>query len=126
MLVGTTAKKTLLIATVLTTWPLSQSAAQNTSSVLQSLPAEVQTNIEDVRAGCRETLKGYGADTTTITSGDNGLMSSTANLVVSIHFVHYPSPAAPNKLGGWNAARHSPSVAFRQWSNALVRLQASI
>jgi hypothetical protein len=37
-------KKTLLIATALITWALSPSAAQDTSSVLQSLTAEVQKN----------------------------------------------------------------------------------
>jgi hypothetical protein len=44
----TPVKKTLLIATALTTWALlSPSAAQE---ILQSLPAEVQKQIEEVRA----------------------------------------------------------------------------
>jgi hypothetical protein len=51
-------KKTLLIATALTTsaYTFSSVAAQPSSSVLQSLPAEVQKEIEDVRARCREHL----------------------------------------------------------------------
>ena len=47
-------KKTLLIATAMTTWALSQSAAQNTSPVLQSLPAEARQHIEDLQKACRE------------------------------------------------------------------------
>ena len=48
--------KTLMIATALMISALSPVAAQPPSSVLQSLPAEVQTQIEHVRAACREYL----------------------------------------------------------------------
>ena len=71
-------KKTLLIATALMTWALSPSAAQD---ILHSLPAEVQKNIEDMRAGCREHLKTIDDDRikilSEITSGDDGLVQFT-------------------------------------------------
>jgi hypothetical protein len=55
-------KKTLLIAAALMTWALSPSAAQDISSILQSLPEEVQKNIEQVRTSCREHFTGFEAD----------------------------------------------------------------
>jgi hypothetical protein len=64
-------KKTLMIATALTTGAFSSVAAQPSSSVLQSLPAEVQKEIEDVRAGCREVP--------TVSSGDDGLILFTVS-----------------------------------------------
>jgi hypothetical protein len=80
-------KKALWIATALTTGaqPLSSGATQAPSSVLQSLPAEVQDDIERVRAGCREYLDAAGADASQsrispnatgqsrVSSGDDGL-----------------------------------------------------
>jgi hypothetical protein len=66
----TAMKKIALIAATLTASAFSPSAAQNNSSVLPSLPPAVQKHIEDVRAGCRETLKGLDEDTTDIPSGD--------------------------------------------------------
>jgi hypothetical protein len=63
----TAVKKTLLIATALTGCALSQSAAQETSAVLHSLPAEVQKNIEGVRAACRAYWNDRGiADSSTV------------------------------------------------------------
>jgi hypothetical protein len=76
-------KKTLLIATALMTGALSPSAAQNTSPVLQSLPAEVQKNIEQVRTSCRAYWNDRGiADSSDVlpflvSSGDEGLISFT-------------------------------------------------
>jgi hypothetical protein len=76
-------KKTLLIATALTGWALSQSAAQKTSPVLHSLPAEVQKNIEGVRAASRAYWNDRGiADSSDVppflvSSGDDGLISFT-------------------------------------------------
>jgi hypothetical protein len=66
-----TVKKTLLIATALTAsaHALSSAAAQPSSSVLQSLPAEVQKYIEETRASCRS----VDIDTLAVTSGDDGL-----------------------------------------------------
>ena len=55
--------------------------AETPSSVLQSLPAEVQKNIEDIREGCREHLKTIEDDRikifSEITSGDDGLVQFT-------------------------------------------------
>jgi hypothetical protein len=76
----TTVKKTLLIATAPTIWALLPSAAQDTSSVLHSLPAEVQKNIEEVRANCRAYWNNQGiADPSDflVSSGDEGLISFT-------------------------------------------------
>ena len=80
-------KKTVLIATALVTWALSPSAAQDTSSILQSLPAEVQKNIEDTRAACREYFTSIGIDPSQsggyveprVSSGDGGLMLFTVS-----------------------------------------------
>jgi hypothetical protein len=60
-------------ATALTTSVLSPSAAQTTSSVLQSLPADVQKDIEETRASCRsiDEIKDK------VTSGDEGLTQFT-------------------------------------------------
>jgi hypothetical protein len=70
-----TVKKTLMIAIALMTGAFSSVAAQTESSVLQSLPAEVQKEIEDVRAACRviqpSTLPGGPP---IVTSGDSGLI----------------------------------------------------
>ena len=72
------AMKKAVFATVLMIGALSQGAAQNTSSVLQSLPAEVQKNIEEIRAGCREYLKNVDDGTTGDNfSGDYGLEQFT-------------------------------------------------
>jgi hypothetical protein len=78
-------KKTLLIATALVTWALSPSAAQDISisTILQSLPAEVQKNIEDIRAGCRAYWNDRGiADSSDalrflVSSGGEGLIPFT-------------------------------------------------
>ena len=55
--------------------------AETPSPVMQSLPAEVQKNIEDIRAGCREHLKTIDDDRikilSEITSGDDGLVQFT-------------------------------------------------
>jgi hypothetical protein len=80
-----TVKKTLMIATALMTGAFSSVAAQPSSSVLQSLPAEVQKEIEDVRAACRKYLDEMGIDASqtwgtpdanaipAVSSGDEGL-----------------------------------------------------
>jgi hypothetical protein len=52
--------KTLMIATALMTGAFSSAAAQPSPSVLQSLPAEVQKNIEGVRFACRGHLVAEG------------------------------------------------------------------
>jgi hypothetical protein len=67
-------KKTLMIATALMTGALAFSsvAAQPSSSVLQSLPAEVQKRIEETRTSCRSI---YNETVTSgVTSGDSGLI----------------------------------------------------
>jgi len=66
-------KKTLLIATAVTTtaYTFSSGATQEAASpVLQSLPAEVQKDIEETRASCRS----VDIDTLAVTSGDDGLI----------------------------------------------------
>jgi hypothetical protein len=66
-------KKTLLIATALTTsaYTFSSGATQEAASpVLQPLPAEVQKDIEETRASCRS----VEVDTLAVTSGDSGLI----------------------------------------------------
>jgi hypothetical protein len=67
-------KKTFLIATALMTGAFSSVAAQTESSVLQSLPAEVQKEIEDVRAACREIQPSTLPGASEVTSGDSGLI----------------------------------------------------
>ena len=66
-------KKTLLIATALTTsaYTFSPGATQEAASLLESLPAEVQKHIEETRASCREAVD---VDTLAVTSGDQGLI----------------------------------------------------
>lgn len=79
------AMKKAVFATVLMIGALSQGAAQNTSSVLQSLPAEVQRNIEEIRAGCREYLKNVDDGTTGDNfSGDYGLEQFTLSVVPAV------------------------------------------
>jgi hypothetical protein len=48
-------KKTLLIATALTAsaYTFSSGASQEAASLLESLPAEVQKDVEEIRASCR-------------------------------------------------------------------------
>ncbi len=70
--------KTLMIATALMISALSPVAAQPPSSVLQSLPAEIQTQIAHVRAACREYLVAQDKDP------NQSWMSSTANTVHSV------------------------------------------
>src|SRR5271166_5717942 len=66
-------KKTLLVATALTTsaYTFSSVAAQPSSSVLQSLPAEVQKDIEEQRTSCSSLSLSNG---TPVTSDDGGLI----------------------------------------------------
>jgi hypothetical protein len=65
-------KKTLLVATALTTsaYTFSSVAAQPSSSVLHSLPAEVQKDIEETRTSCRS----IGNETSAVTSDDSRLI----------------------------------------------------
>jgi hypothetical protein len=65
-------KKTLLIATALTAsaYTFSSGATQEAAPLLESLPAEVQKNIQDTRASCRS----VDVDTLAVTSGDSGLI----------------------------------------------------
>jgi len=65
-------KKTLLIATALTAsaYTFSSGATQEAASLLESLPAEVQKDIEETRASCRS----VDVDTLAVTSGDSGLI----------------------------------------------------
>jgi hypothetical protein len=64
--------KTFMIASALMTGALSSVAAQPSSSVLQSLPAEVQKDIEETRTSCMS----FG-DGTSVTSDDEGLLQFT-------------------------------------------------
>ena len=70
-------EKTLLIATALTTsaYTFSSGATQEAASlVLQSLPAEAQKGIEDVRAACRDYLNNVDpSQLRSVSSGDDGL-----------------------------------------------------
>ena len=50
------------LTTVLAALTIQVAHAETPSPVLQSLPAEVQKNIEDIRAGCREYFTGIGID----------------------------------------------------------------
>ena len=70
--------KTLMVAAALITGASSSVAAQPSSSVLQSLPIEVQKQIEDVRAACREYLLAQDKDP------NQSWMSSTAIKVHSV------------------------------------------
>src|SRR5262245_9601463 len=72
-----TMKKTLLIATALTAsaYTFSSGATQEAASLLESLPAEVQKDIEETRASCRS----VDVDTLAVTSGDSGLIQLTAS-----------------------------------------------
>jgi hypothetical protein len=65
-------KRTLFAAVALAA--LMIAARGESSAVLRSLPTDVQKNIEDVRAACRE----IGADTS-VTSGDEGLTTFTVS-----------------------------------------------
>ena len=71
-------KKTLLIAIALMTGAFSSVAAQPSSSVLQSLPAEVQKEIEGVRAACRKQLD-YEGETSWVINPDDGLTLFTVS-----------------------------------------------
>src|SRR5262249_10348447 len=51
--------------------------AEESSPVLQSLPAEVQKEIERVRAACREELGHRGLAMRSVSSGDDGLIQFT-------------------------------------------------
>jgi hypothetical protein len=64
-------KKTLLVATALTTsaYTFSSVAAQPSSSVLQSLPAEVRKDIEETRTSCKSS-----GNELSVTAGDIGLI----------------------------------------------------
>jgi hypothetical protein len=62
-------KKTLLIATALTASAYT-GATQEAASLLESLPAEVQKGIEEIRASCRS----VDVETLAVTSGDSGLI----------------------------------------------------
>jgi hypothetical protein len=86
----TTAKTTLVITAALITWALSSGAAQDDSPVLHSLPAEVQKNIEDTRAACREAMQYNGIDRSQsispmapemrwVSSGGEGLIQFTVS-----------------------------------------------
>ncbi len=77
-------KTTLMIASavMICAYPLPSIAAQPPSSVLQSLPGEVQKAVDDLRAGCREYLGGDGNQSWvsplanpvhSVSSGDEGL-----------------------------------------------------
>jgi hypothetical protein len=74
--------KTLMIATAMMTGAFSSAAAQPSSALLQSLPAEVQKQIEDVRAACREHL--VSPDRTDNQDPNQSWMSSTANKMHSV------------------------------------------
>ena len=83
--------KTLMVAAALITGAFSSVAAQPSSSVLQSLPIEVQKQIEDVRAACREYLLAQDKDPNqswmsstaikvhSVSSGDDGLTQFTVS-----------------------------------------------
>jgi hypothetical protein len=62
--------KTLMVAVGLTIGAFSSVAAQPSSSVLQSLPAEVQKDIEETRANCSSS----GSSRLSVTEGDSGLI----------------------------------------------------
>jgi hypothetical protein len=70
--------KTLMVASALMTGAFSSALAQPSSSVLQSLPAEVQRAIEDVRAACRTYLVAQDKDP------NESWISSTANGVAGV------------------------------------------
>jgi hypothetical protein len=77
----------LMIATALMTgaYALSSGAAQEAASpVLQSLPAEVQKDIEDIRAYCRDHLVNANESQTRVPSGDEGLEVFTVSGVQAV------------------------------------------
>src|SRR5262249_62328102 len=65
-------KKTLLIATARTAsaYTFSSGATQEAASLRESLPAEVQKDIEETRTSCRS----VDVDTLAVTSGGSGLI----------------------------------------------------
>jgi hypothetical protein len=75
------------------------SSAQVSSSVLQSLPTEVQKDIESVRAACRENLGHLGADA-----------SQTREVSATTAWPYSPSPArTPLWSTTWNFAAANAS-----------------
>src|SRR5262245_20530640 len=62
--------------------PGSSRAAQKSASLVGSLPAEVQKDIEDIRARCRVHL--VNADETRVSSGDDGLEVFTVSGVQAV------------------------------------------
>jgi hypothetical protein len=69
-----------MIAAALMTGALSSVAAQPSSSVLQSLPAEIQKDIETVRAACREHLAdGNTEDQAWVIDDNDGLTTFTVS-----------------------------------------------
>jgi hypothetical protein len=72
--------KALTTVAFLATLAIPVAHAETPSSVLESLPAEIQKDIEDTRAACRAYLNDHGiadANDFLVTSGDVGLISFT-------------------------------------------------
>jgi hypothetical protein len=82
---------TLATVAFLAALAVSMARAETPSSILQSLPDEVQKHIEEVRASCREHVKGMGTDPSQswispwankvhrVSSGDDGLRVFTVS-----------------------------------------------
>jgi hypothetical protein len=65
-------KKTFLIAAALTSFMTGDVYAQDDLSILRSLPAKVQKNIEELRTSCKD-----HQSEAEVTSGDDGLIQFT-------------------------------------------------
>jgi hypothetical protein len=79
-------KKMFLIAAALTSPMTGGVHAQDhdSSSILRSLPSEVQKEIDDIRMACREHLVNANESQTRISSGDEGLEVFTVSGVQAV------------------------------------------
>jgi hypothetical protein len=80
--------RTVTIIASLAALAISVAHAETPSPLLQTLPAEVQKNIEEVRAACRQAWIDHGADPSetisplgprSVSSGDEGLIQFTVS-----------------------------------------------
>jgi hypothetical protein len=69
---------------VLAALAISVAHAETPSSVLETLPAEVQKHVEEIRASCREYLKNDNDGRPEIASGDDGLVQFTLSGVPAV------------------------------------------
>jgi hypothetical protein len=76
--------KTLSVLILLVTSARISAAQTTPSTILQSLPVEVQRHVEEVRASCREYLKDIDAGRAEIPSGDDALERFTLSGALAV------------------------------------------